>query len=98
MKLWDKGTDINEWIEQFTIGNDRELDMHLAKYDVLGSLAHCDMLKTTGLLDASDADNIHQALVAIYHNIQHGKFVPPLHLYILETLEIQARPKLNDFC
>ena len=50
MKLWDKGTSVNELIENFTVGKDREMDMYLAKFDVLGSLAHAHMLESIGLL------------------------------------------------
>ena len=44
MKLWDKGISIDKKIEQFTVGNDREMDLHIAKYDVQASLAHAKML------------------------------------------------------
>ena len=44
MKLWDKGVTIDQQIEQFTVGNDREIDMHIAIYDVQASLAHAEML------------------------------------------------------
>ena len=53
MKLWEKGIPIDKQIEQFTVGNDRELDLVLAKYDVLGSIAHAKMLGQIGLLTNS---------------------------------------------
>ena len=51
-KLWDKGFEPDKMIEEYTVGNDRELDMRLARYDVQGSLAHIAMLETIGLLTA----------------------------------------------
>ena len=45
MKLWDKGIKIDQLIEQFTVGNDREIDIHIAKYDVQASVAHAKMLE-----------------------------------------------------
>ena len=50
MKLWEKNYSINKEIERFTVGRDRELDIYLAKYDVLGSMAHITMLNTIGLI------------------------------------------------
>ena len=53
-KLWEKSVQINKDIERFTVGRDREMDLYLAKYDVLGSMAHITMLETIGLLTADD--------------------------------------------
>ena len=50
MKLWDKGYEPDKLIENFTVGNDRDLDLQLARYDVLGSMAHIRMLESIGLL------------------------------------------------
>ena len=50
-KLWQKNTEVNKEIEKFTVGRDRELDLYLAKYDVLGSMAHITMLETINLLN-----------------------------------------------
>lgn len=74
MKLWDKGTHINEMIEKFTVGNDRELDLLLAPYDVLGSLAHVTMLGSVGLLDKAELPELQKALKEIYSDIQQGNF------------------------
>ena len=49
-KLWEKSVQVNKDIERFTVGRDREMDLYLAKYDVLGSMAHITMLETIGLL------------------------------------------------
>lgn len=54
MKLWQKDIDVNKAVETFTIGNDREMDMYLAAFDVLGSLAHTTMLESVGLLTTDD--------------------------------------------
>ena len=50
MKLWSKGFEINKEIERFTVGRDREMDLYLAKYDVMGSMAHITMLNSIGLI------------------------------------------------
>src|SRR5690606_40301463 len=54
MKLWDKGISIDKKIEQFTVGNDREIDIHIAKYDVIASKAHAKMLQKIGILTANE--------------------------------------------
>ena len=56
-KLWDKGYEPDKMIEEYTVGDDRELDMRLARYDVEGSLAHIAMLETIGLLTAEELEN-----------------------------------------
>ena len=58
MKLWDKGISIDKRIEKFTVGNDRELDMFLAEYDMIASKAHAKMLGKVGILAADEVDNI----------------------------------------
>ncbi len=74
MKLWQKETEINKRIEKFTIGRDRELDLLLAGYDVLGSLAHIAMLCKVGLLDSSEYKLLKTELKAIYRKIEAGSF------------------------
>ena len=54
LKLWEKSVEINKDIERFTVGHDREMDLYLAKYDVLGSMAHITMLESIGLLTADE--------------------------------------------
>jgi argininosuccinate lyase len=73
-KLWDKGVTTNHEIEQFTIGHDQELDVQLAPYDVLGSMAHIIMLEHIGLLENSELTRLLQSLKAIYLQIEHGNF------------------------
>lgn len=74
MKLWQKDTSVNSEIERFTVGRDREMDMFLAPFDVLGSLAHTRMLQSINLLEKSELDQIQIELKKIYKEIQDGKF------------------------
>ena len=57
-KLWDKGFEPDKMIEEYTVGDDRELDMRLAKYDVEGSLAHIAMLEKIGLLTSAELEEL----------------------------------------
>ena len=75
MKLWQKETSTNKKVETFTVGQDREMDLFLAKFDVLGSLAHTQMLESIGLLDKIDLNAIQKELKNIYQEIQDGKFI-----------------------
>ena len=75
MKLWDKGYSINNLIETYTVGNDRVLDMKLAKYDVLGNLAHAKMLHKIGILTAKELQDIENGLQEIQTEIEEGTFV-----------------------
>ena len=75
MKLWQKeNTAVAEKIERFTVGKDREMDLHLAGYDVLGSLAHAQMLQSIGLLTADELVQIRRELNSIFRNIQTSGF------------------------
>ncbi len=73
--LWSKGTKATELVEDFTVGNDRILDMRLAKYDVIGSKAHIRMLESIGLLTAEELDCLTEALEQILGEIENGSFV-----------------------
>ena len=73
-KLWQKTTNVNDLVENFTVGRDREFDEQMAAFDVLGSLAHTRMLQSIGLLDENDLQLVQQELKAIYTDIQDGKF------------------------
>lgn len=75
MKLWDKGFSTDKKIDLFTVGNDRELDLVLAKYDVMGSLAHAKMLHKIGLLSADEMMLVEKELDAISAMIQKGDFI-----------------------
>ena len=74
MKLWEKGTPVNEVIEAFTVGRDRELDLYLAESDVLGTIAHIMMLESVGLLQAEELSALRKELSAIYQTILKGDF------------------------
>ncbi|MGN6194173.1 MAG: hypothetical protein ACTHOB_04495 [Ginsengibacter sp.] len=74
MKLWQKNTESLKEVETFTVGKDRELDMFLARYDVLGSLAHIKMLEKVGLLSSEELHELEKALKEIYTNIIEGNF------------------------
>ncbi|HRK54483.1 MAG TPA: argininosuccinate lyase [Cyclobacteriaceae bacterium] len=75
MKLWQKDKDALKEVSQFTIGKDNELDLFLAPFDVLGSLAHIQMLASIGLLEKSELNKLITALKDIYQEIQNGKFI-----------------------
>ena len=75
MKLWDKGYSVNKLIEDFTVGKDRELDLYLARYDVLGSMAHATMLQSIGLLEKDELDQLLTELKLIYKVAEQGDFV-----------------------
>ncbi|GIV55565.1 MAG: argininosuccinate lyase [Candidatus Kapaibacterium sp.] len=75
MKLWQKSTtQLDEVVEQFTIGRDRELDLRLARYDVAASIAHAHMLGKTGIISAEEASQLIGALEAIAGDIERGTF------------------------
>ena len=73
--LWSKGTQATDLVEDFTVGNDRILDMRLAKYDVKGSMAHIRMLKSIGLLTAEELETLTAGLEQILSEIEEGTFV-----------------------
>ena len=75
MKLWSKGFEINKEIENFTVGRDREMDLYLAKYDVLGSMAHITMLNSIGLIADDELPLLLAELRKIYAICEEGKFV-----------------------
>ncbi|MFC5282368.1 argininosuccinate lyase [Pedobacter alpinus] len=74
MKLWQKEISTNKQVDTFTVGQDREMDLFLASFDVLGSLAHTQMLESIGLLSAHDLALIQKELKNIYHQIEAGNF------------------------
>ena len=73
--IWTKKVRMTDEIEKFTIGRDREMDLYLAKYDVLGSMAHITMLQSIGLLTAEELDVLLKELRAIYDQAEKGEFV-----------------------
>lgn len=74
MKLWQKDTTVEKAVDKFTVGNDRELDLALAPFDVIGSLAHTKMLESIGLLTRPELQLIQKELKAIYNEIENGNF------------------------
>lgn len=74
MKLWDKGYDIDGFTESFTIGKDKELDVMLAKADVLGNMAHLKMLHSIGLITGEELEMLEQALKEIFREVEAGNF------------------------
>ncbi len=75
MKLWDKGFSTDKKIDLFTVGNDRELDLILAKYDVIGNVAHAKMLHSIGLLTAEELNLLEVELGFILADIENGNFI-----------------------
>ncbi len=75
MKLWSKGFEVNKEIERFTVGKDREMDLYLAKYDVLGSMAHITMLNSIGLIANDELPVLLKELRSIYDICEKGEFV-----------------------
>ena len=74
-KLWEKNFEADREIERFTVGRDREMDMYLARYDVLGSMAHITMLESIGLLAKDELAQLLAALKDIYADCESGRFV-----------------------
>jgi argininosuccinate lyase len=73
-KLWQKTTNVNELVENFTVGRDHEFDEQMAAFDVLGSLAHTRMLQSIGLMSEDDLALVQKELKSIYKDIQAGNF------------------------
>jgi argininosuccinate lyase len=74
-KIWQKSVTVNELVENFTVGRDREFDAQMAAFDVLGSLAHTRMLHSVGLLSLEDLDLVLKELKSIYKDIAAGNFI-----------------------
>jgi len=73
-KLWQKTTNVNEVVERFTVGRDTEFDHQMAAFDVLGSLAHTQMLESIGLMSSDDLALVQRELKAIYKDVEQGNF------------------------
>ena len=97
MKLWQKDKASLKEVEQFTVGKDREMDMYLAAFDVLGSLAHIQMLESVGLLTKDELSQLQKELKSIYQQIEKGEFklqddVEDIH----SQVELLLTQKLGD--
>lgn len=73
-KLWDKGFSVDEKIEKFTVGKDRELDIYLAQHDILGTMAHITMLQSVGLLQEDELKHLLEELKSLYLIAEKGEF------------------------
>lgn len=97
MKLWEKGIPTDLKIEQFTVGNDRELDTVLAKYDVLASIGHAKMLAEVGLITTNEADSLILALQEILQTIAAEGFIIEAHFEDVHSkIEYLLIEKLGD--
>lgn len=95
--LWSKGFEPNKLIEEFTVGNDRELDLRLARYDVEGSMAHIAMLESIGLLTADELKTLTEALADILKIIDEGKFtIEPGVEDVHSQVEFMLTRRLGD--
>ena len=74
-KLWEKSVQVNKEIDRFTVGRDREMDLYLAKHDVMGSMAHITMLQSIGLLTEEELSLLLAELKNIYAEAERGEFV-----------------------
>ena len=74
MKLWEKGIATAEKITKFTVGNDREMDLFLARYDVIGNIAHSKMLASIGIITEEELNQIIPTLENILQDIDSGNF------------------------
>ena len=97
MKLWQKDKASLHEVEQFTVGKDRELDLYLAEFDVLGSIAHTTMLESVGLLSREELSQLQAELKNIYLQIKKGEFkladnVEDIH----SQVELLLTEKLGD--
>lgn len=97
MKLWEKGIPTDIKTDLFTVGNDRELDLVLAQYDVLGSIAHAKMLGSTGLLTTTEVEDLVMALEDILSDIKKGDFIiEPAFEDVHSKVEYLLIEKLGD--
>ncbi|MDH5413922.1 MAG: argininosuccinate lyase [Flavobacteriaceae bacterium] len=97
MKLWDKGIKTDKKIDMFTVGNDRNLDLVLAKYDVIGSIAHAKMLHKIGLLRKDENNSLVTELKAILKIIEKGDFtIEDTFEDVHSKVEFMLTEKLGD--
>ncbi|QNL50791.1 argininosuccinate lyase [Olivibacter sp. SDN3] len=97
MKLWQKETAVEQSVEKFTVGNDRDLDLDLAPFDVLGSLAHTKMLESIGLLSKKELGLIQDELKNIYHEIEAGDFLIEEHVEDIHSqIELLLTKRIGD--
>lgn len=96
-KLWDKGYAEDARIDEFTVGKDRELDLELAQYDILGTMAHITMLQSVGLLPKEDLDKLLPELKNLYSLAAKGEFtIDPDVEDVHSQVEFMLTAKLGD--
>lgn len=97
MKLWQKETAVEQSVEKFTVGNDRDMDLHLASFDILGSLAHTQMLESIGLLTKSELSLIQKELKQLYKEVQDGSFRIEEHVEDIHSqIELLLTQRIGD--
>ena len=97
MKLWQKDKASLKQVEEFTIGKDREMDIYLAAFDVIGTLAHIEMLESVGLLTKDELSQLQSELKLIYQQIQKGEFVLQDNVEDIHSqVELLLTEKLSD--
>lgn len=97
MKLWEKDIKLNESIERFTVGRDREMDLYLAPFDILGSMAHIRMLESVGLLKKEELDALSRELKRLYAKAQLQQFVIEDGVEDIHSqVELELTRKLGD--
>ncbi|MDB4199476.1 argininosuccinate lyase, partial [Polaribacter sp.] len=97
MKLWDKGFSIDKQIENFTVGNDREIDMHIAKHDVQASLAHAIMLESINIISADELKDLKRGLQELANDIENGTFIiEPSFEDVHSKIEWELTNKLGE--
>lgn len=96
-KLWDKGFTPDQQIEQFTVGNDRQLDLMMARHDVIGSIAHVKMLESIGLIEHSELPVLLDTMNQILDEIEAGQFdIEPGVEDIHSQVELLLTRRLGD--
>ena len=97
MKLWDKGISIDNLIEKFTVGNDREIDLKIARYDIQASLAHAQMLVKIGLLTSEELSAIELVFETLHSQLSEGTFVIDAQFEDIHSkLEYELTKSLGD--
>lgn len=97
MKIWQKNTASSQEVETFTVGKDRDMDLYLAPFDVLGSLAHIQMLESIGLLNPEELSLLQQSLKDLYRDMLQGNFaLEPDVEDIHSQVELMLTRKLGD--
>ena len=96
-KIWQKSVTVNKLVENFTVGRDREFDLQMAAFDVLGSLAHTQMLQSIGLMSKDDLQLVQQELKNVYKEIEDGNFtIAPEVEDVHSQVELLLTQRIGD--